>query len=72
MTGKQKKITMKDISEELQTVKEQVKEIPFLKQTIVKLLEIVEKLKPQEDPVVTKFKNLSAENVTTHPGPGNS
>jgi len=53
MTGRQKKLTVKDLSEELQTVKEQVKEIPYLKQTIVKLLAIVETLKTQEVPVVT-------------------
>ena len=53
MTGRQNKMTVKDLSEELQTVKEQVKEIPYLKQTIVKLLAIVETLKTQKVPIRT-------------------
>ena len=58
MTGKHKKMTVKDLSEELQAVKEQVKEIPYLKQTIVKLLAIVETLKTQEVPVVNNSNEV--------------
>ena len=47
MDRKMKKLTVKDLTEELKIVKEQVKEIPYLKQTIVELLAIVENLKPQ-------------------------
>ena len=56
MDRKMKKITVKDLTEELQIVKKQVKEIPYLKQTIVELLAIVENLKSQEVAVVTKSK----------------
>ena len=56
MDRKLKKMTVKDLTEELQIVKEQVKEIPYLKQTIIELLAIVENLKSQEVDVVTKSK----------------
>ena len=58
MTGRQKKMTVKDLSEEFQTCKEQVKEIPYLKQTIFKLLAIVEALKTQEVPVLTNLHEV--------------
>ena len=61
MSG-QKKKTVKELSEELEVIKEQVREIPQLKKTIVELLAVVETLKSKESGTVNNTNDVQAFN----------
>ena len=54
----QKKKTVKELTEELEVIKEQVREIPQLKKTIAELLAVVETLKSKESSSVTRTNDI--------------